>query len=395
MEFHNLKSCLDKFLNAYHVPGLDCMVCRDHVPMFRYCVGMRDLEKQLPMETDTLFLIFSMTKMLTCVSALQLVERGLIRLEDPVCKYLPEFGRMKCAALDFDADTGTRVARGLSVDEQEGPEVVGYAQTLMTIHNLFTMTAGLDYNLRTMAILRAMGEGKTTTREIVEAMSETVLGFEPGTRFRYSLCHDVLGAVIEVVSGQKLGAYMQANLFDPLGMKNTFFGVPEDEHRLRRMAARYAYDESGYPQRMPLVCLFNPTKDYQSGGAGLVSCTEDYAGFLDMLACGGTSKDGVQILSPETVRWMSTNQLTGKALEDFGKMRSGYSYGLGVRVHTDRDASGSLSPLGEFGWDGAAGAFSLVDPKNHISMVYFQEVQGWKIGIQTELKNALYSDIDT
>ncbi len=394
MEFGKLKGCLDKFMEEYHVPGIDCMVYQDHTPIFRYCAGLRDRENGLPMEPDTLFLIFSMTKLLTCVSALQLVEQGLIRLDDPVRKYLPEFGKMKLSASALDADAGARVAAGLSTGE--GSAVTGneYAKTPITIRHLFTMGAGLDYNLRTPAILQRISDGKTSTREIVAAMSETVLGFEPGTRFQYSLCHDVLGAVIEVVSGQTLGNYMQTHIFERLGMKNTFFGVPEDEDRLSRMAARYSYNENGYPQRMPLVCLFNPTKEYQSGGAGLVSCTEDYALFLDALACGGISKNEARLLLPETVHMMAANQLSGQALEDFDKMRKGYGYGLGVRTHINQETSGSLSPLGEFGWDGAAGAFSLVDPRNRISMVYFQEVQGWKVGIQTELKNALYCDIN-
>ncbi len=391
MEFCNLKQCLDKFTEQYRVPGLDCMVYMEHIPIFRYYTGLRDAEKGLPIEKDTLYLIFSLTKLLTAVSVLQLVEEGLIQLNDPVSKYLPEFGRMKLSVSDFDTGAGTRVARGLSLDES-GVTGEEYAQTPITVLHLLTMCGGLDYNLNAPQIKKAIAAGKSSTRDIVEAMSDTALGFEPGTRYRYSLCYDVLGAVIEVVTGQSLGAYMQTHIFAPLGMDNTFFGVPEDDNRLSRMAVRYRYDETGCPQRMPLVCLFNPTKDYQSGGAGLVSCTEDYAKFLDALACNGVSYNGVRLLSPETVKMMGTNQLSGTPEMDFGRMRPGYGYGLGVRVHTDPNTSKSLSPLGEFGWDGAAGAFSLVDPENRISMIYFQEVQGWDIGIQTELKNALYTD---
>lgn len=224
-------------------------------------------------------------------------------------------------------------------------------------------------------------------------MSQKTLGFEPGTRFRYSLCHDILGALIEVWSGKKLGEYMKANIFDPLCMKSTFFGIPENKRLLNRMAIRYTYDNERKPKALPLECEYNLTKDYQSGGAGLTSCTEDYALFLDALSCGGISISGKRILSPASVKLMKTNHLKGQQLEDFQLLRPGYGYGLGVRTHIDKSKSGSFSPIGEFGWDGAAGAFSLVDPENKLSLTYFQYIHNWDIKIQTEIRNALYDCI--
>jgi len=227
----------------------------------------------------------------------------------------------------------------------------------------------------------------------VGAMANKVLCFEPGTRYRYSLCHDVLGALIEVWSGQKLGDYMQENVFAPLGMNNTFFGLPKDEERLARMATLYDHDlQNGRePKRLPLSCPYILTEEYQCGGAGLVSCTEDYALFLDALACGGVGKSGNRILKEETVRLMGTNQLSGQSLDDFHELRVGYGYGLGVRTHMEPEVSGSLSPVGEFGWDGAAGGFSMVDTENKLSLTYFQHSHSWSVEMQGKMRNALYA----
>ena len=187
---------------------------------------------------------------------------------------------------------------------------------------------------------------------------------------------------------------MKEHIFEPLNMNNTFFGIPGDETRFAKMAARYTYDENREPKRLPLECVYNLSKEYESGGAGLTSCTEDYALFLDALSCGGIGKNGKRILTPETVELMGTNQLKGRQLDDFYQLRPGYGYGLGVRTHVDKAQSGSLSPIGEFGWDGAAGAFSLVDTQNKLSLTYFQHIHGWDIRIQSEIRNALYRCID-
>ena len=332
-----------------------------------------------------------MTKMLTCVSALQLLEQGKYALTDHLSTYMPEFAKMKISPEDFDADSAAKIATGTTMGEKTTIRHSGYAENPIRIIDLFTMGAGLDYALKAPGILKAIEAGKTSTRELVGAMSETVLGFEPGTRFRYSLCHDVLGALVEIWSGETLGDYMQKHIFEPLGMQETFFGLPKDPQKLSRMAARYKYNPQGYPERLELGCAYNLSADYQSGGAGLTSSPVDYSLFLDAMACGGIGKSGARILKPETVELMKTNHLTGRAAEDFHKMRPGYGYGLGVRTHLHPELSGQPSPVGEFGWDGAAGGFAMVDTDHKLSLTYFQHVHGWKINIQTELRKALYA----
>lgn len=394
MNFTRLQYYMDRLVEEYNVPGVDCIVYKEHEQVFRYFNGKSDIENNKPMRGNELYIIFSMTKMLTCTCALQLFEQGKFLMSDPISKYLPEFTKMKISDEVIDNDKAAAITTGSDAGKYDSVWEIGYAKNPITFKDLFTMGAGLDYNLNADYIKKAIAEGKKNTRELVGAISDTVLGFEPGTHFRYSLCHDVLGALIEVISGQKLGDYMQKNLFEPLGMTDTFFGIPKDKERLSRMAGHYFYNAERTSERLPLECAYNFTDEYQSGGAGLVSSAQDYALFLDALANGGIGKSGNRILSSPTVELMRTNHMTGKQCEDFEKLRKGYGYGLGVRTHIDKSRSGSLSPIGEFGWDGAAGAFSMVDPSNRLSLTYFQQILGWDVRIQSEMRNILYTCLD-
>lgn len=393
MEFYNLKKCMDDLVSRHNTPGVDCMVCRDHEKIFRYFTGVSDIENNKAMKGDELYFIFSMTKMLTCTAALQLFEQGKFQMNDCISKYLPEFSKMKISFDELDTAAAARIASGGTMGEAVNNGSDGYAKTPITVWHLFTMSAGLDYDVNSEGIKNALAKGRASTRDLVAAMAQKTLGFEPGTRFRYSLCHDVLGALVEVWSGKKLGEYMKENIFAPLGMNNTFFGLPKNEGQLSKMAARYTFNENKIPQRLNLTNDYNITAEYESGGAGLTSCTQDYALFLDALACGGVGKNGNRILSQSSVEAMGCNQLNGRASQDFYELRKGYGYGLGVRVHIDKSKSGSLSPIGEFGWDGSAGAFSMVDTKNRISLTYFQHVHNWDLQIQNNIRNALYQDI--
>lgn len=389
MEFENLKKYMDELVSDPQRPSVDVMVCRNHQTLFRYFTGVKDLDKGDSVKGDEFYFIYSMTKMLTCTCALQLLEQGRYALDDKVCDYLPEFSKMKINRDGFDNKAAAKIASGKSIGENATVAGNGYAQTPITVRHLFTMTAGLDYSIYCDEISNAIKAGKRTTRELVTAISEKTLGFEPGTHFRYSLCHDVLGALIEVWSGKKFGDYMKENLLDPLGMKNTFFGLPHNIEKMPSVYLRYP----GNFTKEPLRCPYTLTDEYQSGGAGLTSTTEDYAKFLDAVACGGIGANGNRILKQETVQLWKTNQLTGAAADDFDKMRPGYGYGLGVRTHINPERSGNRSPIGEFGWDGAAGAFAMVDTDNKISVTYFQSVLGFAPD-QIAICNAVYKDLN-
>lgn len=380
MNFKRLEEHLERMLEDYKIPGIDCSVYIEHEEVFRHCIGYSDLEAKRRLERDDLYLIFSMSKMLTVTAALQLLEKGKYAMHDPVSRYLPEFEKMKLEVLppyndDYNIECGKS----------------GFAKAPILIRHLFTMTSGMSYNINDVAVQRALAEGKKTTRELVRAIADMPLGFEPGTRFRYSLSHDVLGALIEVWSGQKLGDYMRENVFEPLGMKETFFSLPKNPEQLSRMTQRYLRTPEGRVERQPLECRYILSDEYECGGAGLVSRVDDYALFLDAIANGGVAKNGNRILSPLTIEMMGMNHLSERQVSDL--CRAGYGYGLGVRSHIDKTKSGSLSPIGEFGWDGAAGPFSLVDTKNKLSMTYFQEMHGWELRWQYELRNVLYSSL--
>ncbi|MBQ4153059.1 MAG: beta-lactamase family protein [Oscillospiraceae bacterium] len=395
MNFDALKNCLDHIVKDYKAPGIDCVVYQNHKEIFRYYTGYSDLESGKRMQGDELYLIFSMSKMITCTAALQLLEQGKYLLSDPISKYMPEFENMKVYVNDFDVKEGLAITsgKGGNNSQDNGGNIVD-AKNKITVKDLFTMAGGLDYAVKDQAISTAIAEGKKTTREIVGAMSNKVLGFEPGTRFRYSLCHDVLGALIEIWSGESLGEYIENHICKPLGMEDTFFGLPKDDARMERIAGLYSLNNQGEIIKLPLGNEFKISEEYESGGAGLVSCVKDYSLFLDALACKGVGKNGNRILSPATIELMGTNHMKGKQCEDFYNLRPGYGYGLGVRTHVDKTVSGSLSPIGEFGWDGAAGAFSMVDTKNSLSLTYFQHQRWWDVRMQTEMRNALYSCLE-
>ncbi len=389
MNFENLKKCMDEHVAHEYRPSVDVLVYRNHEPIYRYFTGVKDIENGGEIKGDEQYFIYSMTKMITCCCALQLLEQGKYNLDDPISKWLPEFGKMKITAEALNTENAAKIASGQTAGENVEVQDDGYAKTPITVKHLFTMTAGLDYALYDDVMKNAAAEGKKTTQELVRAMSGKTLGFEPGTRFRYSLCHDVLGALIEIWSGETLGEYMRKNIFHPLGMKNTYFGLPED---MSKMPSLYSIYQNQPFKKESLRCVYNISDQYESGGAGLTSNTEDYALFLDMVACGGVGKTGNRILKQETVKLWGTNHVSGQAAEDFDIMRPGYGYGLGVRVHMRPENSNTISPVGEFGWDGAAGAFAMVDPINNVSLTYFQHVCGFAPD-QCAVRNALYKDL--
>lgn len=394
MNFRNLKECLDLFIARDKVPGLDCIVYRDHEEVYRYTAGFADIEDGRKMQGDEQYFIYSMTKLLTCVSALQLLERTKYLMNDPVSKYLPEFETMKLSA-DSGEDDFDKITTGAGVGNIASSEVCGYAKNPITVRHLFTMSSGLDYAIRSPEILAAVEEGKKTTRELVSAIAERPLSFEPGERYQYSLSHDVLGALIEVWSGLTLGEYMKKNIFEPLKMEHTFFGLPKTEELRKKMAALYVRGEDGNPKKRELSCEYNFTDEYESGGAGLCSSAEDYAIFLDALAYGGVGRNGKRIISSASIELLKSDGMKDmKRTSDFEDNVPGYRFAHGVRVHTDKSRSGALSPLGEFGWDGAAGGFSLVDTENKISLAYFQHFMGWERRSRYEITNALYSCMD-
>ncbi len=337
------------------IPGCDLVVYHEHKPVFRHMAGFADEAKKRPISEKTTYWLYSATKLITCTAVMQLIEKGSIGLDDPVYEYLPEY-------------------KNLMVKTGSGFEP---ARNTMTIRHLMTMQSGLNYDLGLPSIQRVLKEtaGKATTREVIKALAEEPLDFEPGTRYKYSLSHDVLGAVIEVVSGLRFGEYLMKNIFDPLGMADTGFELTAD--REANMSEQFEYrPETNTSVRMTSDNCYVLSENYESGGAGLISTVNDYILFLDAMCNGGTSADGYKVLDAGSIDLMRQDQLHEVSKKDFRQLgKIGYSYGLGVRTLVDKEMSRSRSPLGEFGWDGAAGAYALIDTDNRLAIFYAQHVR--------------------
>ncbi|MCI5547711.1 MAG: beta-lactamase family protein [Clostridiales bacterium] len=371
MNFEPLHEAMQS-LAAKGVPALELIVMRDHETLFHEVMGYSDAARTVKAAPSDRYWLYSCTKPVTAAAAMRAMEEGLFELEQPVAELLPAY---RDAYLLKD---GARVK----------PESV------MTVRHLMTMSAGLNYNFNRESVRRANERrgGCATTVEIAEALAEDPLDFEPGARFQYSLCHDVLAAVIEKASGMTFRDYVRTRILDPLGMKDTDFDTTDAP---RALSALYSWD--GEKKRVVL----QPSKNnfvlspaYYSGGAGLCATASDYAAFADAMACGGVGGSGARILKDASIERLRAERLSSfSAIQQFScTCGPDYGYGLGVRTRSRFD-HGVVSALGEFGWDGAAGADILIDPVHRLSMVYVQHVLGWPnmLGaVHLQLRDVLY-----
>lgn len=387
MKFGAIRVFMDR-LTEWKIPGNSICVYYHGKEVFSYQSGYSDLEQRLPMTPEHLLNIYSCSKVATVTAALQLYEKGLFQLDDPVYSILPEY-------------------QELYVQSEEG---VQKATKDMTIRHLFTMTSGLTYNTQMESFEEAkrLTNGGMDTRTVIRCLAKEPLSFEPGTRWQYSLSHDVLACVVEEVSGERFQDYVKCHVFEPLGMKDTYY----HNHNIRsQMAEQYNLVESNNrdlverqantQDALPSdACVQNIGKenslvfgpDYDSGGAGIITSVRDYAKFCNALANRGLGSTGERILLPETIALMRQEQLTHAQRESFDWPHlKGYSYGLGVRTMIDKGLSGSTGNLGEFGWGGAAGASVLIDADEGLAMFYAHHMlnpQEWYY--QPRIRNILY-----
>ncbi len=380
MNFKELEAFLDSIVQ-WRIPGADCAIYYKNRPVFRYSAGYADIKSKKPISADNLYNLYSASKVITCAAALQLFENGKFLMTDPLWEYLPEFREMYIKKV---LDNGN-------------VELVK-AQNSITVRDLFTMTAGLTYELNTPSIKAARENAPNqspATREIIKAIAEDPLMFEPGTHWNYSLCHDVLGGLIEVVSGKKFSQYLKENIFDPLYMKDTGFYLSDE--RTARMARQYSFnDETNTAVEVSLKNVYVLGSNYESGGAGLISSVDDYIRFAAALCNKGKALNGEQILSRRTIELMKTNHLDETCMKDFNWIQlRGYGYGLGVRTMVNSAVGGSLSPVGEFGWPGAAGSYSLIDQTNELAVFYAQHLlNNQEPYVHPRLRNVIYKCLD-
>lgn len=350
------------------IAGNALLILQDDKEIYRHTSGKGDC--------DTLYRVFSMTKPVTVTATMQLWEKGLLSLEDPISRYLPEY-------------------ENVTVWDDAAKACVP-ANTPVTIRHLLTMTAGFCYGgdwaevpRRTSAVRAELEKehpgSAYTTREFARAMAQVPLAFQPGTHWQYSLCHDILGAVIEQVSGMTLGAYMKQHIFDPLGMAHTFFRCPE-ELQFRMAEPRDPSGDASYGARAR----------YESGGGGLLSTIDDYMTFANTLTRGGISEKGVRILKKETIDLIRQDQLDDHTRPDYNwSYLKGYGYGLGMRTLLDPALCGIPGSKGEFGWCGVLGTWVLMDPERRLTVVYMhQHYPNYEEYVQTNLRRLIYGLID-
>ncbi|MBQ8005316.1 MAG: beta-lactamase family protein, partial [Clostridia bacterium] len=330
-DFSKVRDFIDSLENVdINLCGIE--IRQGHDIVLRHFMGYADAEKKVKLCDEHLYWLFSCTKVITCLAANRLIEEGRLGLDDTLDKYLPEFGNML-------------------VKTPEGPVP---AKNKITILDLITMSAGFTYDFKTPDFDEAKKNGLKSTRELVSVLANRPLEFEPGTNYRYSLCHDVLAAVIEVVTGMKFGEYLDEIMFTPLGIKNMGFHLSQEQEK--RMTVQYDYDSifNKATVREPdnAYCL---SEEYESGGAGLFSNLSDYSKIIDAVANGGVAESGYRLLEEETVASLMVNHLKTEA-QFMAYTKSprwyGYGYGLCGRVMMNPLASLAKSSKGEFGWDG-------------------------------------------
>lgn len=358
---------IEKLRKEIKIPYMDVVCYQGHKEIFRYCSGENATGK------ESLYM-YSCSKPITVTAALRLVEDGKLSLDDKVCKYLPE------------------IKNAFVLDENKEKHIVGEQ---MTIRHLFTMTAGFTYDLQTKPIVELVqkSNGQAGLRDFISKFVETPLSFVPGSRFQYSLCHDVLAAVVEVVANKKFSQYVKEVIFTPLGMQHSCFDNSE-----KQVKNVYTAHANGEIAKIGEDKILLPTKAYESGGAGLVSTVEDYIVFADALACGGKAKNGYQVLKEETLRMLTSEQVANISVNNGFACVQGedYGYGLGVRVR--RKATEWGLDKGEFGWDGAACSYVMMDPKRKISVFIGMHLHNWPVvfvGKHLEIVENIYREILT
>ncbi len=373
MNFMKLENFLDSTPKLWGVPGYQCSVHISHNRVFYRADGFRDALGLMPVSESDLYWIYSVSKLFTCVAAMQLIEKGKLRLDDPVSRFLPSWASMQVL---------------------QGGQIVP-CTVRPTIFHLMTMTAGLNYELKTPTF-RKLAKSTMhhfTLRELADALSEPPLDFEPGAHFCYSLCHDVLGAIIEVVSGTDIESYLRENIAEPLGARDlTFFPSRE---QMNRLSAQYRYKpETNRTEPIIRKNRYIVAPTCASTGAGLCAGINEIALLADALANGGVGATGKRILNESSIQRMAKDSLTPMQKKDFHTMKPDpYSYGLGVRVLTRSERG---APAGEFGWDGAAGSYVLIDPVRQLSLVYTQHILDHGpvySEIQPALRDALYEAV--
>ena len=376
------------YVDDGRLPGWQVLVTRRGEQAYRQSHGWRDVENKLPIEDNTVFRIFSMTKPVTSVAIMMLYEQGHFELTDPVSRFIPSFGNLQV----YDGGPALK-------------PVLRPATEPMRIVHLLNHTSGLTYGFHHVHVQDEMYRNAGfewgtpegwTLEQCVDAWARLPLRFDPGTRWNYSVATDVLGRLVEVISGQSLDAFFQEHILDPLHMKDTAFSGRQD--LVQRLGGLYIPNEKGqatYNETFSQVG--REAVSFLSGGGGLLSTTDDYHRFTQMLLRGG-ELDGQRLLGSRTLRYMTCNSLPGgQDLKQFGiplfaeTRFDGQGFGLGFSVLQDPVAAGTLGSVGEYAWGGAASTAFWVDPLEEITAIFMtQLLPSSTYPIRTQLRQLVY-----
>jgi CubicO group peptidase (beta-lactamase class C family) len=344
------------------IPGAVALVARKGRIAYHEAFGARDPATRAPMTRDAIFRIYSMTKPVTSVAIMMLQEEGRLVLNDPVSKFLPQLTKLQVAVEKKDASG------------QPTLELMP-AQREITIHDLLRHTSGFTYGGRTtnLTVKEAYArEGvdarDLTNAELVDRLAKVPLAHQPGTAWEYSRSVDVLGRVVEVISGKSLGGFFADRIFRPLGMKDSGFSVPQAQQG--RLAQAFPIDPAT-GDKIALIDVTTPPR-YESGGGGAVSTTDDYVRFAQALLNGGRL-DRARLLSRTTVAFMASDHL-GPISATI--RRPGYTFGLGFQVRKDVGLDGQSGSIGVYGWAGAGGTYFWVDPKEQVVAILMTQAPG-------------------
>ena len=349
------------YIDQGKLAGTLTLVARNGKIAYLNAQGMQDREAEIPMAEDSIFRIYSMTKPITAVAAMTLWEQGKFHMHDPIAKYLPELANMKVYVSGSGAD--------MVVEDTTRP---------IRIIDLFMHTAGFSYGFTNSEVDKLYQKllsrpDQLTRANTLTKLAELPLTHQPGTAWNYGVSTDIIGFLVEKLSGKKLGEYLQETIFTPLAMQDTGFYVPAE--KLDRLSQIYTVDsktgQTIIMQNAP-IGDFKGDPEVHNGGGGLVSTMQDYFTFAQMMLNGGEI-NGVRILGRKTVEYMSSNHLP-EDLVPYGQTSPGEGYGLAMSVTIDPEMSGFMSSKGNFGWGGLASTYFRVDPLEKIvliSMVQF------------------------
>jgi CubicO group peptidase (beta-lactamase class C family) len=376
---------VEQDVQAGIVPGAVLLVARENQVLYKKAVGKQSPTAAAPMATDSLFRIYSMTKPIVSVAALTLIEDGKMGLADPVSMYLPELKNLKVGV------------------EKPGPDGKPMLELVpsrrdITVHDLFRHMSGLTYGVFGRSLVKSeyikadvrpgSGDLDFDNAELVRKVGKLPLMFQPGSTWEYSISTDILGALVEKVSGQTLDVFLKQRVLGPLKMNDTAFWVPAEKHG--RVAEAFAND----PDSKQPVPLFDAKKvpKLLAGGAGLVGSADDYARFAFMLANGGTL-EGARIISRKSVELMTRDHTDGVRGPAYGP-GPGYGFGLGVAVRLADGQSTMHGSQGDFHWGGYAGTFWWYDPVEKVVAVWMMQGPGRSRYYRPLMRAAVYSALD-